>query len=334
MQLQDVRWNDIEDRSYLAACASVEWERRPGEQSIGLVDLSLQRNRIASWWRVLDARLLRQSYLVSSPWQITADNVQIVDAEGAIPLRDLVARVSGNPDGSGAVLRMQFRPDGEQQAVSISLERRVDGHHPRSVAHVDARSAPVPSLIMNPGVGVEVLLGRRSRFQGQAWYDCDAQGSVCELVGEFSRVDLSRLVPLVLGGSAEGWASVRVVQAKWDRNRLEALDLIVDAQHGSLAGECLAAGEARLGLAVPDSVRNQPGWQETVHAFDRLALRLRLGAEHFRITSVSADETLPLITDGNTPLLLSGRGPTPAMARDTCRAVEQFLSGSGRMRIR
>ncbi len=334
IQLEDVRWSDPENRSYLAACTSVEWEQRQGEQCVRLVDLSLQRNHVASCWRVLEERLLRQSYLVSPPWQIAAANVQLADAEGTITLRDLVVRVARHPDGPGTALQLQFRPDGEQKTVSISMERRSDLPYPRSIAHVDARHAPVPSLVMNPGVGVEAILGRRSRFQGQAWYDGDAHGSVCELVGEFSQVDLSRLVPLVLGGSAEGWASVRVVQAKWDGRRLEALDLIVDAHQGSLAGECLAACEARLGLTVTDSVRNQPGWQETVHAFDRLAMRLRLGTDRFRITSVPGDETTPLISDGDSALLLPGRGPTTAIARETCRAVEQFLSGSGRMRIR
>ena len=152
---------------------------------------------------------------------------------------------------------------------------------------------------MAPGLAGLEQLGSRSRFRGSIWSTETPQGHRCEVIGEFTDVDLDGLVTDHFTHRLSGPANVTLQVARFQQGRLVEAAGTLQAGPGRIGRSLLDAAATRLKLA-PGTLP-EPG---DPIPYDRLACEFFVDSDGLWLRGQgSGDSSGAILTGRYGPLL-------------------------------
>ena len=180
--------------------------------------------------------------------QWTADELALGTGEAAVHLAGLSGGTQSHPGGVRAHLR--FHPAGGSEAepahVELYRNRQVTPAVLQLKLHTGA--VPLPCRLLAAGLPAFEPLGPDSRFLGYLQADQTPHGWRGDLTGQFSNVDLGRLVREPFARHLTGEGEVTIERARFDAGRLLEARGAVSVGPGTIERRLLDAAVEQMGL--------------------------------------------------------------------------------------
>jgi hypothetical protein len=301
MRLEEIRVHAGETSAFLASSPQVEIHQAATGLQLSGDSVSLQRDQLSGMWQMLHERLLRQPKLWAPAVCVKSQRVLIEDARGTVALHGLHANLTRDEHATRARVRFRHEEQSSEE-TELLVERQREMHASMTRVELNAEQTGIPLVVLHGSGLADELLGRGVIFQGKASCQAHATHLDGDVVGRLRQVRLESLGRILLGEPVHGEAELSIVQASWRAGQFHSLDLVVVSQGGRLSGQALATAAQRFNLKIEAAVRDQPGWLEAQHEFDRLAFRIRLNPEMILLQAVAAD-TKAILTSRGTPYL-------------------------------
>ena len=286
-----------------------QWRCRRKDQQIKIQceEATLNLRELPMWSQLLCDQLLAHDdeAVTGQKIQCQADRLRLLDSDGSETLFQARLLIDPSDADHTAWLTAMTDPDGDQKAVAIECSV----HDDRLQVDIRAGACPLPCSFLKSGRSWESLLLTASLWRGDAWVDRSSDQVQTEFVAEVEPIDLRPLSHLLWSSDEAkitGQAKAYLVQAQYQNGKLNALDLILTARHGTATGAALAAAAEMLQLEVTDAVTNTAQWQSHPFRFDDFRLRLTLADGQLTVRAnphLAAGNTTNVVSDGDQPLL-------------------------------
>lgn len=291
-RLESVDVLDRESDTLLARAAAIEVHDRGGAVTLLITGLELHCLALDRWARIAER------------WLPDVDGLARMELR-APDARFVVEGSSGEPlsltlitdeSAAGPVLQLEFVAQGEdasaaapettkRQRVRLTLGRDRRGAAPTTVYELQTGERSLPcaaAASLSPLFGE---LGREASFRGRVQYRPGSAGGTLALSGEFTGVELERVVTARFPQRITGAAAIEFDELRMSDGRVSVARGTIQAGPGQIGAHMLAAARERLAAATT------PGRREMVDSveYDRLALEFALDARGLSLTELEGE---------------------------------------------
>ncbi len=305
----------------LRAC----WNAPLGESSGRGLRLILSQPEIngSQWgeiWRLVDRLLTRRTEAGDVPLHLAAEELGIVGRELSQKLVQVEARLEARPGGPQieAMFRLAGKTDSEPARLLVTRNRQVT---PAATGmELDTGGTPLPCRLLAIGLTGFELLGPRSWFCGTLRASPSGDGPSGKLVGQFTEVDLERLVSGHSPHRMSGTADLSVEVARFTRGRLEEAAGSLVGGPGMVGRSLLELAIQRLGMAGGVGIDRA----DRLVPYEQLAVWLACDVKGLRVRGLSPSGDSGTMLVGRMGAILSE--PQPSDLRLPLATVVQALA--------
>ena len=271
---------DPETSQPLLRCPRLEvrWEtateaNQPRRKRLALVasQASIEAADLKPLWPLVHGALTGRLACFESPMRVTAGEVTLRQGEAPLTLTDLEGKLERLSGGSRADVFFRLAGFETPRPVHVRIERSHRAEPPATGGGLDTGKGALPCSLVGLGFPELEALGPESRFCGYLWISHSPQGWAGDLAGQFTGVDLDRLLadhfPRTLSGTAT--ANVR---ALFRQGRLEEATGALAAGPGMISRSLIDTAADRLGMG-PAAPLSGP---EDFVPYDRMAVSFRV----------------------------------------------------------
>jgi hypothetical protein len=224
--------------------------------------------------------------------------------QSAITLADVQGSIERLTDGSQALLSFRLAETGTAQPTRIRVVRNRQVTPPACGFEVDTGGGAVPCALLALGVAELKCLGPDARFNGFLWANQSAGGEEPlwdgEVAGQFTEIDLDRLVSERYPHKLSGTAQLNNLSARFQQGRLETGTCTLTAGPGLIGRSLVDAAAAKLSLS--QDARSLP--QGNMVRYQQLSLAAFLDSGGLRLQGRCASSAPgTILSDGRNRLL-------------------------------
>jgi hypothetical protein len=302
---EEIEAREPETNQPFFRCREVEvrWADGGGDSKGKTLQLVLSQPEIntlqwAEAWRLVDRVLTRRAEPGDVRLQITAEQVTLTGRGQSYKLAQAEGRVETLAGGPQASVTFRLAGNAASDRVRLLVTRNRQVTPPATGFTLDTAGTPLPCRMLALGLPGFDLLGPRSEFCGTLAAGPSSDGPSGELVGQFTEVNLERLVPDRSSHRLTGAADITVELARFSRGRLQEGAGSLVAGPGMVSRSLLEVAVQRLGMAGGAGIdRDDP-----LVPYEQLALWFSCDAKGLRVRGLSPG-------GGSGTILASRRGP-------------------------
>jgi len=252
----------------------------------------------AEMWRLVDRVFTRRAEPHDVRLQLSAEQLTLAGRGQSHKLGQVEARVETLSGGPQALVtfRLAGRAASEPACLLVTRNRQVTP--PATGFTLDTAGTPLPCPLLAIGLPGFDLLGPRCQFSGTLVASPSGDGPSGELAGQFTEVDLERLVPDRFSHRLTGTADVNVEMARFGRGRLQEAAGSLVAGPGMVSRSLLEVAVQRLGMAGGPGIDRD----DRLIPYEQLALWFACDAKGLRLRGLSP-------AGGSGTILVGRRGP-------------------------
>ena len=305
--------------------AEARWTDGGGDSkgpSLQLV-LSQPEMNLLQWteaWRLLDRVLTRRTEPGDVKLQVAAEQVTLAGRGQSYKLVQVEGRVEALSGGHQAVITFRLAGKTAAEPVRLSVTRNRQVVPPATGFTLDTAGTPVPCPLLAIGLPGFDLPGPQSQFCGTLAASPSGDGPSGELAGQFTEVDLERLVPDSSSHRLTGMADINVELARFGRGRLQEGAGSLVAGPGMVSRSLLEVAVRQLGMAGGAGIDRD----DRLIPYEQLALWFSCDAKGLRVQGLSPAGGSGTILAGRRGPILSE--PQPRVPQLPLSAVVQALA--------
>jgi hypothetical protein len=288
--LEDVRLFAPETDHEVARVREITWLAEGKRNAILLHQPELQASQLRHAWHLVHDRFLCRPARTSVPLQLSANDLTIHSAEGAVTLRDVDALVKPLAEAIQANIEClpAFRSSGSPVKVTIRRDRK-PGELPRTQWTLESGDTPLPCSALSDWMPLMRKLGAEAEFTGLIHWEVDAHGRwTVDLGGSnFWHIDLSRLCEDMPHGLRAQTADLHLDRGFIDPGKTVNLAGSIRATRGYVDQSLLKSAADNLFLAVDPAVFEQ---QSGDVWFDLLAVHFRVSDASMELDGICGNE--------------------------------------------
>jgi hypothetical protein len=279
--------------------------------AIALAQPEVERGQFVRLWEAFHDRILRSGSAVR-PTQLVAHQVTLHDGAPSLTFNYVRCGLEPTADEVHASLEFDVAGLGMPAPAQIQIVRNRRLHPPTTGWELRTGSTPLPCSLWAAYCPALERLGTDGRFSGTILGERSSRGWNGELAGEFTQVDLARVIepfPHKLSGTA----AVRLRRAVMRNGRVQEAAGSLEATGGVISHSLVASFSQAFRLDAAPRAR-QP--ETPLHEYERLVVEFQLDDQGLCLKGQCEGETAGvLLTDRQGPLLVeTGSPPVPAMA--------------------
>jgi hypothetical protein len=179
---------------------------------------------------------------------MTAPEVTLRHGETPWSLTDLEGKIERLAGGSRADFAFRLAGVETLKPVQLRIERSHRIEPPATGGGLYTGEGALPCSLIALGFPELAALGPESQFHGYLWISQSPEGWGGEVAGQFTQVDLARLLADHLPRTLSGTATVNVEQALFQRGRLQEATGLLAAGPGVIRRSLIDAAADRMGL--------------------------------------------------------------------------------------
>ena len=255
-----------------------------------------------------------------------------VTLQGPSPqtLLDMEGKLEPHP--TGVLSELSFRVSGVAMSKPIRLRiaRNRQVQPPATGFDLDTGDAPLPCSALALGADAARWLGPKSKFCGTVWANYSPEGWNGELVGQFTGIDLQKLVSDQFPHRLTGTAQVVVHSARFSQGRLLELAGYIEGGPGVIGRSLVDAAVASVALI--DAPKNRQGNErgptsDRLEAFEynRLSLAFRLDNRGLLLGGTPERNGWATVLDSHAAWLLVKPDVTPM---PLCALLQMLVPGA------
>jgi len=285
----------------------------------------LEAGRLDQVWQLVRRALTGRIGSVEWDARLAATEVTLRHGDASHAITQLRGRIDRLPGGSQADVTFRLAELETPEPIQVRVARNGQTEPPASGLGVYTGGGALPCSLLALAVPEFEAMGPESRFSGYVWANETDEGWGGVLEGEFSGVDLERLVagrfPHTLAGAAE----LTVKNATVRQGRLEEAAGSLVAGPGTISRSLLDAAAGRLGMARGP----EPRGSGQLVAYDRLALSFRIDSHGLQLQGACPPAGCGIVLVGRSGPLL---GEPPAQPVPMA-ALIQTLAPAGAIQV-
>ena len=264
----------------------VRWETTtdatgPSRQRLALVasQAEIEPDDLKPLWRLVQGALTGRLACFESPLRLTAREVTLRRGETPLTLTDLEGKIERLSGASRADVAFRVAGFDTPSPVQIRIERNRRTEPAATSGGLYTGEGALPCSLLELAFPELEALGPESRFRGYLWMSRSPRGWSGELAGQFTRVDLERLLADHFPHTLHGTAILNVEQALLEQGRLQEATGSLAAGPGVISRSVIDAAADRLGMdrAAP------PGGPDELVPYDRLAVSFRVDSSGLQL---------------------------------------------------
>jgi hypothetical protein len=305
--------SDPETKTKLLVCRSLEASRTKTTWIVEASQPELELSQLATFWEVIDGRLLREFTTEPLPCEIEIGELTLRAGTQAQTVTQVFGMLRPIPNGSEMTLEFRLAGVDTPQPCRLVMRRKRDVTPPRTEWEFDSAGIALPCSLLADRIPAFQALGPEARFVGTARGEIGATELRGEVKGRFLQVDLATLVTQHSVHKLTGLADV-TCQLQFHNQRIEELRGSIDSRGGYVSESLLTAAREHLRLGV-ESEEPVPA-QDGLVAYRRLAAEFSLSAEGLSLAGTADPARAGVILANSTRALLLDptEQPLPASA--------------------
>jgi hypothetical protein len=243
--------------------------------------------------------------------QLAADRLQLRSGETPRTLTDVHGAVQTDAAGTQAVLWFRLAGDEKAQPARLRVGRNRQIEPAAEWFEINTGDEALPCDLLGLAVAPMQSLGANAQFRGYLGAQRDADGWRGEISGgQFSGVDLDRLVTDRFPCRLSGPALVAIERAWFRGGRLESIRGFVSAGPGGVSRSLLEAAAAELGLGDHPPTAGP----DAIVPYSELTFRFAVDGSGLTLDGLCPTQPGAVMCDGRRQLLGSLHQPRPIAA--------------------
>jgi hypothetical protein len=281
LRYEDLEVSDPETGRLILRCRALEvdWERssdQSGRSRPSLVmtasEPELDAAALGQVWELIERVLAGRAGSSEVHVRLAADQLTLRSAESPQKLTEVQGRIETLPAKAQADFLFRLAELPTPEPVQIRIGRNRQTEPPTTGFGLYTGGGALPCSWLAPGLPEFEAFGPQSRFRGYFWASRTPEGWDGELTGQFSDVDLERLVADRFSHTLRGSGQLTIQTARFRQGRLDQAAGSLLAGPGVISRSLLSAAALHLDM-IPGLAPNTPG---ALLAYEELALGFRI----------------------------------------------------------
>lgn len=314
--LEGLEFRDPETNRRIARIRLVEIRRIDDHWLLIASQPEVQGDQVLRLWEILHEHVLRAQWQEPLRAQIAANEVTVLQSEEetGTTLTSVRCQLQSTQDGPQATI--EFRDVALQTELPVRIratrDRRVSP--PRTRFELDTQGTPLVCSLLAEQLPVLGTLGESAAFSGKVAATRTRNGWDADLSGQFTQVELDRVVTGRYPHKLSGLANVALRRATIREGQLVDAEGDIHSHGGVVSRSLLSQADLSLGLTADPrvhAVNDIPLW-----AYDELRFQFAVSEKGISIGG---------LCDGAVPgvVMADSRGP---LLRDRPQEVAQVVA--------
>lgn len=272
------------DVGVVAKLRAVEIDGSDKTFTFSLTHPEIRADRLDRVCRAIQQRALRKRPLLTGIEAYCRQLTLLLPAKGAkspspiATLSDVKCRITATAKGNKFDLRFSLAGSASASPCRLTIERQSSGNSEPSVAwQIATHDCFVPCRVLSSVFPPLDRLGPDCQFRGSIQGVTNRQGWTGSVQGEFTEIDLYRLVQEQFLHTLEGAADVTLTELKFHNSQIVVAKGRLRGQRGTIGNSLLAAAAEHLGCRSQNNLAGTATRYRVIDfSFDVLSDRVAL----------------------------------------------------------